>query len=520
MKWIKRISIVVVSLVLLIILLNFGLNWWISVRLPGIINRENDSAYQITYKDVDVSLVTRNLTATDIVLVPKSSLDSKKGKAGLYAKIKSVEVNGFSIWQIVSGNRIDARSLVIDKPEVTLLKANERAIDNPKSISSEVVKPFSKVIKVSDVFLNNGTIKITGIAKNKRILDVSNINIKLEGISVTDKTLAETVPFSFKTYAIDCDSIFYQSSEYYHFVTHKIETTNNGLRVKGFRMIPEYSRVNFVRRIPMERDLYAISASDIAISNVDWRFKNDKFNFHAGSVLLDDVNADIYRSKAPKDDPKKKKLYSEMLRNVKFPMKIDTLKMLHSKVQYEETLEYGKSPGVLTFSKFNMYVTGLESGYGQTKMPDVRIKILCNFMQTSRLDVDWRFNVLDKADRFNIRGRFFNFPAEALSEFTKPYLNATFKGSLDEVYFNFNGNDNGAQGDFAINYDDLKVSIYKEKQPKKKRKFLSAIVNLFVKNDTKDKVTNAEINVQRNKQRSFFNLLWKSLEEGLKEILL
>jgi hypothetical protein len=194
--------------------------------------------------------------------------------------------------------------------------------------------------------------------------------------------------------------------------------------------------------------------------------------------------------------------------------------MLHSRVAYEETTEFGKSPGVLTFSKFNMYVTGLQSGYGQTKMPDVRIKILCNFMETSRLDVDWRFNVLDKADRFNIRGRFFNFPAEALSEFTKPYLNATFKGSLDEVYFNFNGNDDGAKGDFAINYDDLKVAIYKKKDKKKKNKIISAIANLFVKNDTKDKVTNAEISVVRAKDRSFFNLLWRSLEEGLKEILL
>jgi hypothetical protein len=520
MKWIKRISIVVVSLVLLLILLNFGLNWWISVRLPGIINRENDSPYQITYKDIDVSLVSRNMTATDIVVVPKSSLDSKKGKAGLYAKVKSVEVNGFGIWQIISGKRIDARSIVIDKPSVTLLKANERAIDNPKSISSEVVRPFIKIINVSDVFLNHGTIKITGIAKNKRILDVSNVNIKLEGIAITDQTLEETVPFTFKTYAIDCDSIFYKSSQYYHLVTQKIETTNNGLSVKGFKVIPEYDKQTFARIIPMERDLYAISASDIAVNNMTWAFKKEKLNFHATSVILDDVNANIFRSKAPKDDPKKKKLYSEMLRNIKFPMEIDTLKMLHSRVAYEETTEFGKSPGVLTFSKFNMYVTGLQSGYGQTKMPDVRIKILCNFMETSRLDVDWRFNVLDKADRFNIRGRFFNFPAEALSEFTKPYLNATFKGSLDEVYFNFNGNDDGAKGDFAINYDDLKVAIYKKKDKKKKNKIISAIANLFVKNDTKDKVTNAEISVVRAKDRSFFNLLWRSLEEGLKEILL
>src|SRR5690606_15123572 len=256
MKWIKRIAIVVISVVLLLLLVNIGLNWWISSRLPGIINRENDSPYQITYKDLDISLLTRNLTATEIIVVPKSSLDSKKQKAGLYGKIKSLEVNGFSVWEIVFSDRIKARSLVVNTPELTLLKTSARAIDNPKSITSEVVKPFSKIVYVSDVFLNNGGIKITDVVSDRRILSVSNINIKLEGIEITDETLARKMPFSFKTYAIDCDSVFYQASEFYHLVTKKIETTEKGLTLNGFKMVPEYNRENFLNRIPIEKDLY------------------------------------------------------------------------------------------------------------------------------------------------------------------------------------------------------------------------------------------------------------------------
>jgi len=520
MKWVKRIAVIVLSLVVLLVLANVGLNWWIEKRLPQIINRENDSQYKITYKDIDVSLVARTIAAKEIIVVPKTSLNSSKEKAGLYAKIKSLEVNGFGIWQLLSGERITARSLVVDYPEVTLLKANNRAIDNSKSIGSEVVKPFSKVITVSDVFLNHGSVKINEIIKDKRILDVANVNIKLEGIAINNYTLTQKLPFTFKTYAIDCDSVFYQSSEYYHLVSKKIETTNDGLHIKNFKVVPEYSRENFIRRIPVEKDLYALSVTDMSINKMVWGFKNDKFKLDAQSIVLDDVNADIYRSKGPKDDPKKKKLYSEILREVKLPIKVDTLLMKRSRLQYAEARELGKPPGVLTFSRFNLRATNLQTGYGQTKMPNVRINISCNFMESSRLTVDWTFNVLNKADHFNIKGRFFNFPAERLNDFTKPYLNATVKGSLDEVYFNFNGNDEGAKGDFAINYDDLKVTIYKKDKPKKKRKFLSAIANLFVKNDTKDKVTNDEVSVERDKDRSFFNLLWKTLQAGLKEVLL
>lgn len=520
MKWIKKIAIVLLLVVAVVIVANVGLNWWISSRLPQIINRENDSRYQITYKKLEISLLSRNIAARDIIVVPKSSLNSKKGKSGVYAKIQSLEVNDFSIWEILFSNQIKARSLVVNKPEVTLLKSGTRALSNPKSITSKVVKPFSKIIYVSDVFLNNGSVRINATAGNSKLLDVSNINIKLQGIAITDATLDKKIPFTFATYAIDCDSIYYRTGEFYHLVTKKIQTTQNGLAIKGFKMVPEYSRENFIKRIPMEKDLYAIAASEILIKNMDWGVKNDKFSFAAGSILLGDVDANIYRNKGVKDDPKKKKLYSEMLRNMPFAMKIDTLQLRHSKIVYEEATELDKNPGVLTFSKFDMWVTGLQSGYRQKKMPDVKIKIRCNFMESSRLDVDWRFNVLDKAENFNIRGRFFDFPAERLSDFTKPYLNATVKGSLDEVYFNFNGNDDRAKGDFAINYDDLKVKIFKKKDPGKKNKLLSAIANLFVKNDTKDKVTGAEVSVERQKDRSFFNLLWKCLEEGLKKILL
>ncbi|CAM3341827.1 DUF748 domain-containing protein [Flavobacterium longum] len=519
MKWIKRIAIVVLSCLALAFVVDFALNWWIAAKLPRIINRENDTPYQITYKDLDISLLGRNLTATEVVVVPKASLHSTKTKAGLYANIGRLEINGFGMWSILFGDRIKARNLIVEKPEVTLFKKNDRALDNAKSISSEVVKPFSKIITVSDVFLNHGSIQIIGL-DNRRILAVANINIKLEGIAVTEETLSQKIPFTFRTYAVDCDSLFYQSNSFYHMVTRKIATTESGLSVKDFKMIPEFPRREFVNRLKQERDIYAIAAANINLNNMDWRFNGNDFAFHAQSLVLDDVNADIFRSKIPKDDPKKKKLYSEMLRNVPFALKIDTVLLRRSKIVYEEELDAGRGPGALTFSQFNMRVTGLQSGFRQTKMEDVNIKIDCRFMETSLLEVDWTFNVLDKADSFNIRGRFFDFPAERISPFTKPYLNATFKGSLDEVYFNFSGNDNGSKGDFAINYDDLKVSIYKKKQPKKKNKIVSAIANLFVKDDTKDKVTTAKVSVPRAQDRSFFNLLWKSMEEGLKKVLL
>ena len=74
-------------------------------------------------------------------------------------------------------------------------------------------------------------------------------------------------------------------------------------------------------------------------------------------------------------------------------------------------------------------------------------------------------------------------------------------------------------GKFRITHKDLKVSLI-NKETKEKKKFLSAVVNLVVKKDSQKFPESADIDVTRNKERSFFNFYWKGIEDGLKKTLL
>lgn len=88
------------------------------------------------------------------------------------------------------------------------------------------------------------------------------------------------------------------------------------------------------------------------------------------------------------------------------------------------------------------------------------------------------------------------------------------------MYFDFHGNDNGSKGNFGLNYDDLKFTIYKKNDRKKKNKFLTAVAGIFVKKDSDEKIKQTEIEVEREKDKSFYNMFWKSIAEGLKKILI
>ena len=222
----------------------------------------------------------------------------------------------------------------------------------------------------------------------------------------------------------------------------------------------------------------------------------------------------------PQDDLSIKPLYSKLLREIPFELKVDTLSITNSNLVYEEEKSFDKGAGKLEFSAFNLKATQINSGYQKTKLPDVVIAIDCKFMKRSPMHVDWRFNVMDKADSFKIKGRILNFETGKLAVFTKPYLNATTEGTFEQVYFNLAGNDNVAGGDFALKYHGLKVTLYQKKDREKKSKLKSWIGNLLISDDSDGDLVEHEVSVERIKEKSFFNYFWRCIAEGMKKTLI
>lgn len=515
MKWYRKIFIGLCFLVLLVVLLNIGLNLWVNHQLPKIINRENDSPYSITYENIDVSLLGSTILASNVVIVPKTALNDTVNKKGIYGRIRNIEIRDFKTWDILFSDKIKAKSITIEQPRVIIYKKDKKT-----NIRESVVGPFEKIISVSDIFLNDGDLKIFDIKDNKPILSVQHIHAQIDGILVNEKILEDKIPFQFRDYALSCDSIRYYPNSLYTIKIDKIKTTKSELNIDQFEMLPTCSRSQFVSRIDTEKDQYTLLCKSIKASEIDWGFKEEDFFFHCDAVDLNQASATIYRSKEPVDDLSKKHLYNKLLREMKFDLRINTLKIRNSIVEYEEEKSSEIGSGKLTFSRFNLTATSIESGFKKSKLPDLKIKVNCRFMNASPLNVDWRFNVMDKSDGFNIKGRLTNFDAESMEPFTKPYTNVTIEGMMDEIYFNFNGNDKTASGEFAVKYDDLKFTIYKKDDRKKKNKVLTFVSRIFVKKDTNDKVKDAKVELERIPEKSFYNLLWRSVAEGLKKILI
>lgn len=515
MKVLKKIAIVIAVLVVLIVSLSYGLSYYVSKKLPSILKDQKDFPYNVSYEDLDISLLSGSFSIKNAYLAPKDSLQTAM-QQGAFAKIEKIEVNHFNLWALLRNNSIRVKEVIITKPDVILYYRKEKY--KPED---DFVKPFKNAISTGSLTIKDGSFKMLD-SLQKPFLKAANIDFGLTNIKIDSTSVTKDIPIRYRDYTFACDSLFFDSGKFYTITAGKINTTDSNFTMEKFAMVPKQNRVQFTKMQKKELDQFNLKAAKISLPNLDWGYARDTLYVHSPEMTLDKIYANIYRSKEPADDYSRKKLYSEMLRSLKIDIDIKKLNIKNTTIEYEEQLSFAKPAAKVTFTKFDAKISNIYSPVGKkknVKLPATMLDVKCIFMKSSPLRVSWSFNIPEESDAFTIMGHLQNIDSEKVDPVTRPLMNARTDGNIKEVKFTMNGNAYNGKGTFAINYDDLKVDILKE-DGKKKNKIISAVANMVVKNDTDDKLKQTNVSVDRIRHKSVFNFLWRFVEQGLKQSVL
>jgi hypothetical protein len=419
---------------------------------------------------------------------------------------------GFTInkWEFIDKKlNLDVKDVLVNNVNGTI-KAGE--IKNNKKANLAGIK-FPIIVR--KVTLKNSNITYD---KGNQPLIFNDLNATINDIQLTSKPNNEGLAMNVKDYFATTKNFAYKT-KFYNMTVGLLKLNKNNVQINNFAMKPLISRAQFIKMIPVERDLYDIKANQITADGT-WDLFSDNKSINASDVTIQSADANIFRSKIPNDDPKEKPLYSRMLRSIRIPMIVNNLNLKNSKLVYEEDTPESVGPGKLTFSNFNMNVKNLNSAKFKGKPTKVDIKINCSFMNFAPLSVNWNFDVADQRDIFYISGKAVNLPAQGINPFIRPYLHVTATGTIQEMLFNFKGNPKGLGGSFNLKHKDLKVAIL-DKNNQEKKGFLTAVANLLVKSDSGKLPEDVSVeDVERDPTKSFFNLFWKGIEQGLKKTLI
>ena len=442
-----------------------------------------------------------------------SNIRLKRGEVEINSE--KLEVSGLDYWKFLFEKNIDLNMISISDPEIIYQTATNKSSeqDSVATKGNSKEKGLNKQILVEKLILNRGKFVLTdSVSENK--IKVKTFDFQLNQLQVDSSSIQNKIPFEFKSFSLDADSIFLKVDERHTINVADIRVEENKSMLQGLLLTSIYSKQEFQNHTPIEKDRYNLSVDSIAINHHDFGFKNDSLKYVASRFSIHNADFEIYRDKTQPDDNTVKPMYSEMLRKLPFLLKIDTLNVDNARIVYEERIKAGRSPGKVIFAKVQGEISNLTNFSDSIEFPTTRIIAEADFMDQAALQLNWAFKVNNRSDWFSVSGNMGTLSAQNMNTFLTPGMNVKAKGDITSMIFNFSGNRNVATGGLNIAYKDFKIEVLKNDGTEKSG-FLTTIANIFVKhNGESGENVNKGLEIERNKTKSFWNYLWSCIKKG------
>lgn len=509
----KYIILILISGLSLGLVIYFLTNHLAHSKLTTFLNDKDTSPIQ-SYENLKINVWKGQLYASDI----KINWPNTKVGNTTTIKTKSIQIKGINFYKIWKNNKVEIDHLEILDSEVHLTTQNNLTKDTSGKTRKATNLPnvsIDNVAIINTVFTKLG--ESEEIQTKFKLVDFKVSNLKIENWQAP-----HTWYNSISSYELKFENIFHKATRWENVEVEEILLTDEVYQIKNLSFHTKLSKEAYNAQLTQERDHYSVKIPDITVNPFEWNKHNERHRLFTDSIALTRPSLHIYRDKLLPDDTSYKPLFSQLLRELKFDVHTNQLKISEGEIVYTERVQKENSGGSIYFSNFNSTISNAGNFKEINAKNKLQIEIETTFMETAKLTADWRFDPQEINDAFHFQARISHLDATRANAFTEPNLFVKIEGEIDELYLNIYGNKRTSMTDIAISYHELKVELM-NKKGKGKRKIISAIANIFLKKDSErsgKELKEERVEVTRDQTKSIFNFLWQNTLEGIKQTTL
>lgn len=524
-----------------------GLIYWRYYRkqiirnsLENTISSKTKGLYALKYDELKLDEMGGFLSVTNLRLTYDSARYAALAGQDLAPStllriyIPQLTVTGVKTPRALIDKEIVGQALTLTKPEIEIIYTNagkDSARNVPtREIYRQILGDLN-LIRIDTVTIAGGTISTRNIRNKTKNIELNNTGVVLIGVAIDSAANEDTTRILFaKNVYLAAESVKWGTADgRYNFKVDSItmQSTSRDLFVKRFRMIPRSGEDAFVKSLPTQDDRFDFRFSKIRIRNIDLGQLFDE-NLVADTVQISAANMLIYRDlNIPRDKKNRVGTYPhQAIARIPLPIRIQTLQLFNTYVEYKEKSAITKQAGRVQFYKATATFTNLTNRKQDIEENNIMtVDINTSFMNRTPLRARWTFFLFNPQGRFNIEGSLGKINAADLNVLTEPMGPARIEeGTINGMNFNLAGNDNHLAGTVKLLYDDLKITVLGKDGDTKKieKKTLATIAANFIVKNSNPSRRNAEprviqVDEPRDKNRSIFNLTWKTLFKGIRE---
>lgn len=536
----------------LILVLSFGAMFlsarWkpmLSEKIKAGVYNGSDHLYTIDFKSINLNVITGSLALRDVTLKANPSVYDRLKKKSLAPahvfdiKLKKLQITRASILTAYFKKRLDINAIILDKPSihVTFNKVPKPVKDNKeeKSLYEQISKTFKSArvhaIKINDAdfsYINSGAPKKTRNAIKH--LDINVEDFLLDSLSKDDSSrfyYTKDISFQIAGYKSTTKDKMYNM----RVDTIKGSTSSKKVSIKGLKLIPLYDELAFSRKYKVQKDRYNLNFNDIEFEGMDFASFNTDEKIHARAVTIGPAQVEVFMSRESPPPPglDKGQNYPHMaLKRLNMPVIIDTVKLNQVDVKYGEYNPASKKTGSVSFKSINGTIVNVTNdSLRLTKNNHALANLNTLLMGNGKMNVKIDFNLTDQNGSFGYSGNLKSFNMKDLNPLSIALgLVEIESGNIQQLDFKANGNLRTASGTMNMLYIDLKVKLLSDNidgEGTKQKGFLSLLANnILIKDANPDKgeaPRKAVMSSTRLNSGSFFNLMWKTVFVGIKDIV-
>jgi len=539
------------ALVALVVFLVFGTGFiYFKLRIKPLIEQElrelvprsTQGLYHLDFTGLSINLLTANASLSNVKLTPdpvvleKLRLLKKAPNNVYHIELRKLSALNFHLFRMFRDKKLNIDEIEINRPMITMVNRqmdyNENRAPRPLKSPYDYISKVLKELSVDTVNFREAAFKYVDDNKAKPIIDsIANLNVTLADWLIDKDSAKDTTRmYLLKDIMLHLDDYSYATPDSLyniHLSEMNFKASTGLLHVDKFELLPRYSEMEFGLKAGYAKDRYSIRMNDLQLAGINLPLYIKKQELFARQMSIGDGAVSVFNNnelEKPKE-PKMGKYPHQLLQKVGSKITIRKLDLYHLNIAYAEFDRNSKQKGKITFENTSGTITNITNAPAEKQKNKLMVADLTTYMMgQGKLDTKFSFDLLAEDGAFTYSGLLHGLNGPAMNAVTKPLGMVHIKsGVVDELSFDLKANEYGASGNMIFKYHDLAIAVLKKEAGTAwliRQGFLSFLANNLIinpQNPSKEGgLSKAVINYKRAPDRSFFNLIWKSLFQGIK----
>lgn len=513
------IGVVAVLLVTAGIILKTVLDEPLKQALVEEFEKQTLHEYTLSLSDLSIGLLSRSVIVENVRIEAGEEIPHIREITA-----DKLTMKGISLLSLISQDMPDFKTIVIERPDVELKERSftASAISDGQTSEDSLDVSFDKF----DLLIRNGQGRIIR-DDDTELISVSGIELEASEVDLNILMQGTGLLFLNKLNITGENFKWRLPEKYYELTAGDFDFKKNEktFEVSDLAFTPTLPKYDFSKAYGHQLDRIHLEIPHILLTGLQLD-SLAKQHLDADSLFVDNAWLEVFRDKhldrKTGNDPKP--LLHEAARSIDFSFGLNGAGVKNTTIIYEEHKPPSDSSGNISFNKLNATLGPFHTAtHPKFSEQPLQLDVSTQFMDAASLDVQIYYPYSQNDNTHVVEARLGATDPNIVSGMLK---NVGFvrveSGKVDTLYAEYTLDNEKANGEVTVIYEDLEVSFMNKSDPDNQnlaRKAGDFFTNNFViKSDNKsDDPRTGTIDFEREKEKSIFAYWWKALLSGLKD---